>query len=234
MDDGGQESLTKARALADVVASSLPLSIPIGALPLQSKIPFKVISLREMLFHRASALASPAVSLIETDSIISGALLTRALMETVAMFVDLQSKLDAFLETPDVEIFDSFLMKCLFANRQEEGGVRDEYYTSSILSSIDRLDKKSKGFRFTYDQLSEYAHPNYNGVFGSFGTIDAEKFVLDLGPKISSNGMVIGANALAAALDILVHYYNEMPESMVALNRYFEPGWCENSVGGGS
>jgi hypothetical protein len=182
-----------------------------------------------MLFHRASALASPAVSLIEAGNTIGGAVLTRALMETVAIMVDLHAKLSAFVKTPDVESLDTFLMKCLFANRYEDGGVRDEYFTASILSSIDRLDKKTKGFRKMYDVLSEYAHPNYNGVFGSFGKVDEEKFVLDLGPDARSNGTMSGALPLAAALEILVHYYDDMPESMIGVNKHFEPDWDTRS-----
>lgn len=222
------EPLVEARLLADAVASSLPRSIPIHALPMQSKIPFKVFSLRETLFHRASALASPAVSLLEAGNVVSGVLLTRAVMETVAILADLQTKLDAFVKSPDVAAMDTFLMKGMFANRQEKGGVKDEFYTSSIMSSIDRLDKKFKGFREMYDTLSEYAHPNYSGVFGAFGTVDHAKFVLELGPKKGARSIGVGANALASAMNILVHYYDEMPESIAALNRHFEPGWAEN------
>jgi len=222
------EPLAKARLSADNLARSLPSHIPIAALPLSSKIPFKALSLRELLFHRASALASPAVDLLEVGNIVSAALLTRALMETVAMMVELQRKLDNFLENTNAEEFDKFLMKCLFANRYEVDGIKDEYYTASVLTPVDRLDKIINGFRATYDTLSEYAHPNYSGVHGSFGTIDHDNFILDLSPKVGGKGIVIGATALAAALGILVLYYDEMPESLMALNRHFEPGWKEN------
>ena len=230
MDDIEQmDPLVEARLMADAVASSLPKSIPIHALPMQSKIPFKVFSLRETLLHRASALASPAVTLLEAGNVVSGVLLTRAVMETVAILADLQAKLDAFVKTPDVGAMDTFLMKGMFANRQEKGGIKDEFYTSSIMSSIDRLDKKFNGFREMYDTLSEYSHPNYSGVFGAFGTVDQEKFMLELGPKKDESSVSVGANALASTMNILVHYYDEMPALMVALNRHFEPSWVENS-----
>jgi hypothetical protein len=223
----GMEPLVKARLLADAIAQSLPTSIPIGALPHSSKLPFKIISLREMLFHRASALATPAVSLLEERNVVSGVLLTRALIETVAMLADLHAKLEAFVQAPDVEALGTFLMGSLFANQYKEGGVKDKYFTRSIMNSIDTLDKKSKGIRALYDQLSEYAHPNYNGVFGTFGKVDTDRFVLNLGPNIrdSGNGDVIGANALAAALILLVHYYDAMAELMTTINQHFEPGW---------
>ena len=223
----GMEALVKARLLADAIASCLPDTIPIAALPMSSKLPFKIISLREMLFHRASALASPAVSLLEDRNVVSGVLLTRALIETVALLADLHRKLEAFVREPDVEVLENFLMKSLFANKYEDGGVKDEYFTSSIMSSVDRLDKQSKGLRALYDQLSEYAHPNYSGVFGTFGKVDRKNFVLNLGLNIRDSGSneVIGANALAVALTLLVHFYDAMPELMTAVNQHFEPGW---------
>ncbi|MES2318805.1 MAG: hypothetical protein V4631_15095 [Pseudomonadota bacterium] len=234
--DGSEhmEPLIEARRLADDLASSLPQSIPIAALPYQSKIPFKVFSLRETLLHRASALASPAVTLLEAGNIVGGALLARAVIETAAVLFELQSKLDAFVKTPDAEVLDTFLMKGLFANRREEGGVKNAYYTSSILSSVDRLDKKSKGFRKTYDILSEFVHPNYDGVFGSFGAVDKENFILNLGPKNDTMTASNCAKALVAALEILFAYYNDMAEVLTALNQHFEPGWCEGPADGGS
>lgn len=227
MDNAEQlKALAEAKGRAEAMASCLPVSIPAAALPMQSKLPFDIISLREMLFHRASALATPAVSLLEARNVVSGALLTRALIETVAILVDLHSKLEAFVKAPDVEVLHTFLMKNLFANKYEENGVRHEYFCSSVLSSIDRLDKKSKGIRQMYDVLSEYSHPNYNGVFGTFGKIDQETLVLNLGPNVRGEGnAIIGVGALVAALTIFEHYYNAMPDLMTAINDHFEPGW---------
>jgi hypothetical protein len=226
------DCLKKSRELVDVIASSLPNRIEIAGLPLNSKIPFKAVSLRELLFHRAAALAGPAVSLYEAGNMVSGVLLTRALMETVAVLVDLQTKLDSFLETKDEQSLDAFLMRCMFANRYEDDGKKDKYYTSSILSFIDRFDKKVEGFRATYDALSEYSHPNWSGLLGSFGSIDQANFIIDFGPKPTGAVKVTGVTALAATLEVLRLYYDEMPESLIALNRHFEPDWREGGPKG--
>jgi hypothetical protein len=229
-DETVADYLKRSRELTDAIMNSLPERIEIAALPLNSKIPFKAISLRELLFHRAAALASPAVALYEAGNTVSAIVLTRALMETVAVLVDLQTKLNSFLVTKDEQSLDAFLMKCMFANRHEDEGGRDEYYTSSILSFIDRFDKKVSGFRATYDALSEYCHPNWSGLLGSFGSIDQKNFVIEFGPRPKGKAQESGVIALAAALDILRLYYDEMPESLIALNRHFEPDWCEGGM----
>lgn len=222
-------SLKRAKQAANGLAGSLAYQIPIAALPMVSKIPFKVVSLRELLAHRASALASPAVALFEAGNIVSGILLARALLETVAMLTDLDAELAKFLSVRDEGKFDEFLMNQLFANRQGSKGEMAAYQTKGVMYSVDRLDKITKGIRFTYDALSEYCHPNWSGVHGSFGEIDVDKFVLDLGPKskIKGKGIVIGVTALEKCLEMFILCYNAMPESLVLLNQHFEPGWTE-------
>lgn len=222
------EPLVKARLLSEAIASCLPDSIAAAALPLQSKIPFKVLSLRETLFHRASALASPAVALLEAGNWVSGILLTRAVMETTGLIAVLGYEITKFVETFDTQRFDTFLIRCLLANRRDTGGMEDKFPAESILKFIDKVDKKNKGFRATYNELCEYAHPNYDGVLGSFGNVNRATFVLTLGPN-STNGVVVGANALSRSLDILVRSYDGMADGMNAANRHFDASWRESS-----
>lgn len=223
--------MSKARQLAEAIASNLPKAIQAAALPAQSKIPFMALSLRELLLHRASALATPAISLLEAGNSVGAAVLTRSLMETVALMFELHRKIDEFLTKRDEQSFGKFLMDSAFANRYEDGGELAEHYTRSIMTPIDNVNKKMKGFRATYDALSEYAHPNWSGVLGSFGTIDHEKYAIQFGSRIGGKALEIGAPALAATLDILTVYYNMMPESLLALNRHFEKDWGESDEG---
>jgi hypothetical protein len=225
-----QKALHRARESAEIVADSLTASIPITALPRNSRIPFKALALRELLFHRASALASPAVALLEAGNSVSGMLLTRALMETVSVLVELFSALESFLENRDDEKLNHFLMGATFANRLEKDGVKDDFYTVSILKYVDKLDKEVNGFRKTYDALSEYCHPNWHGLQGSFGVIDSDREVLELGPKAEDEGLAISATALAVTLEILIDYYDEMPQLFIALCQHFDPEWKEGTA----
>lgn len=87
------EKLVEARQLADLIANCLPEKIEASGLTLKSKIPFKVVSLRELLIHRISALATPAVELYENSQYLGGVVLTRAVMETVALAYSLHKQL---------------------------------------------------------------------------------------------------------------------------------------------
>lgn len=110
-------SLQEVRQLADIIASSLPDRIQIVALSLKSKLPFKAISLRELLLNRVSALATPAVELFERDQIIPAVVLTRSIVETFALFYALHQRLVRFLAAKNSAELDDFLMRSLVGTR---------------------------------------------------------------------------------------------------------------------
>jgi hypothetical protein len=212
------EMLAEARNLADLVAASLPQKVDAAALTSKSKLPFKVISIRELLFHRVSALASPAVVLFEQGSYVAGVVLTRAVVETVAIIFAIHKQLRSFEETKDVDALDDFLMNCLMASRWKDA----TYQARNILTFVDYVDKEMPGFRATYDSLSEYSHPNWSGVLGAFGEIDQSDYALVLGPNERTTVFVSGVSALSGSLLTMQHFYNDMVKMLYQLNEYFE------------
>jgi hypothetical protein len=211
-------SLQEVRQLADIIASSLPDRIQIAALSLKSKLPFKAISLRELLLHRVSALATPAVELFERDQIIPAVVLTRSIVETFALFYALHERLVRFLAAKNSADLDDFLMRSLVGARN-----RPEMPSSiNVLTLIDRVEKIIPGFRSVYDSLCEYTHPNWAGTLGAFGEIDQEAFELKLGLNERTPAWKTGVAALSGALMAFRHYYNDSANLVQQLNSYFE------------
>ena len=87
-------ALETARALAESFASSLPATVDPAMLTLRSKLPFKALSIREMLIHRVSALADAAVLLFERHNYLGGVVVTRSILETVAIASALERALN--------------------------------------------------------------------------------------------------------------------------------------------
>lgn len=112
-----EEALAEAKEFAQRLAASLPDVIPAAGLTHKSKLPFKALSIRELLIHRGSELASAAVENFERRRIVAGVSLTRALIETVAVLFALHKSVARFLDDHDSEVFDSFLMKTLMGSR---------------------------------------------------------------------------------------------------------------------
>lgn len=213
-----EDSFTRAKLLAQAIALSLPQKVDAAGLTLQSRLPFKATSVRETLIHRVSALASPAVALLEAGNLVAAIVLTRAVLETVAVVFSLRREVDAFLENGKVERLDDFLMACLVGSRWPDA----ETQARSVLTMIDHLDKQFEGYRATFDSLCEYAHPNWSGVLGSFGSIDRENHVLHLTQRGRDSIRAIGATSLAMSLNLFQHEYDDMIPSLQALNTYFE------------
>ncbi len=222
-DDSTKEytlTLQEARQLADAAASSLPDRIQIAALTRKSKLPFKVLSLREVLLHRISALATSAVDHFERNQDVPAVVLTRAVVETVAVTYALHERISRFLEAKNTSDLDGFLMRALLGRRNQP----EKPSATNVLTLVDRVDKTFPGFRSMYDDLCEYTHPNWAGTLGSFGKIDKEALELKLGPNKRSAAGTTGVATLSGALAIFHHYYNDSAGLVRQLNDYFEQG----------
>jgi hypothetical protein len=210
--------IKEARQLADTISASLPDRIQIASLTLNSKIPFKSLSIRELLIHRVASLATATIDLFEGNQIIPAVVLTRAVIETVAIIYCLHERLQQFLNDKDDSGLDAFLMSCLLGFRNEPGFPK----SINVLTFIDHVTKTIPEFRQSYDILSEYAHPNYSGLLGSFGITDKKEFELKLGPKDMNRAFSTGILALSGTLMIFTHYYDDSAELIRQLNDYFE------------
>ena len=212
------EAFAKAKAIAAALEASLPVKVEANSLTLNSKIPFKALSLREALIHRTSALASPAVALFENRNPVAGIILTRAIIETVAVTFALRREIARFLNDKNVVAFNEFLNAGLVGSRWPNA----ETPARSVLTLIDHVAKEFVGYRETYDSLCEFAHPNWSGVLGAFGTIDHENHTLHLGPRDEPRILIIGVTSLAMALGLFQYVYNDMIDSLHALDFHFE------------
>lgn len=213
-----REYLVEARVFATNIFTSLPLTVEAAALTWKSKIPFKAISLREVLIHRVGELSMVAVDLYECNKLVSAFVITRAIVETVAMTYWLSKRVGEFLNSKDVQKLDEFLMRAMHGSR--DGTTPLESY--NVLTAVDKMDKEYNGFRKMYDWLCEFTHPNWSGALGAYGKINHEKYSLSLGSKNSRVPIMLGLGPFNSSLKLFEHYYNGLTEQLNALNEYFE------------
>jgi len=218
--DSNAQHLAEAQDFSDRLNASLPDRVQIAALTLKSKLPFKALSIRELLIHRMAALASAAVDLFKQERAIPAVILTRAIVETAVVMFIFHERLSRFLndQSKDIAAFDEFLMRCLLGARNNP----EMPTPTNILTLVDRVEQRIPGFRSVYDGLCECAHPNWAGTFGAFGQIDKENFELKLGPAERSTAYGVGLAALSGALMIFEHYYNDSGDLVRNFNEYFE------------
>jgi hypothetical protein len=217
-DDQASKHLEEARHLSNELMRSLATLVYEADYTLKSRIPFKAASVRELLAHRMHDLAKSAVSDLDMHAVVPGATLTRAAVETVAVLYCLNQEMVSFLATQDAARINSFLMSSLTGSRDSDAPAR----SVNVLTLIDKVAKELPGFRHSYDNLSEYTHPNWSGLLGSYGTVDREQHILHLGIRDPTYGMRATTHALAGALHTFKHFYVQSGENLARFNGHFE------------
>ncbi len=208
-----QDELTflgDAKKLVAEFKQNLPQKVDPASLTLNSKLPFKAMSLREVLLYRMTELTEEAYRLYEAKKNVAAILLTRSALETAAMLYWLHMEISGVVDRSETGSIDQYLMKALFGSKDGKGPVE----AHNVLTAIQHLDRKHEKFRTYYDTLSEYAHPNWCGTSGPYSEIDMEKVVLNLGENIRAIPTLTGLVPLVASLEVFKHYYNDIAELM--------------------
>ena len=179
----------------------LPARVDPAFISHKSKIPYKIFDARASLLWRSYELGVNAFELLNTNNIASGILLTRGYIETLSMSYYLHEKIKNLIENNKVTEFDDTLMSILLGSRNQT----TELKSINILTMIDKMDKKFSGYRFNYDLLSEYAHPNYSGTHGLFGRINYEEIYTDYGNNIKNEKILfLGLKILYISIEMMI------------------------------
>lgn len=208
------ELLEEACTLSDQINSNLPDKIVAGALSHISKLPYKALSLRETLIHRIADLSDAAISLYKSSNIVPAIIMIRSVFETSAVLFWLFEKLKHVSETGDLKDMNDFLNKHLFGARNQNASV--ESY--NILTAIDHTDKEFENYRIAYNDLSEFAHPNWSGLMGAYSDAYKNKFVVKLGKGEGMIPSIFSLPLLISSLKLAIHYYDEMEQHFIKFN----------------
>ena len=94
----------------------------------------------------------------------------------------------------------------------------------NALTFRDHMDKIIPGFRDAYDRMSEFAHPNYSGVFGLFARTDYKNYETHFGRGLRSSYPQNAVPALLhSALLLFEHAYNSITDAMPGYLSELEP-----------
>ena len=116
---------------------------------------------------------------------------------------------------------DALAQHGIFASRDPEW-IKDNPETQavSVLSYIDKFDKRAKGFRSHYDMLSERCHPNslgHNFMFSKLDRTDGTIRFCDEREPARNGQMVLAAliplqlvESMSARLDDLIEKVSEL------------------------
>ncbi len=189
----------------------------------RSTLPFKALDYRETLIWRVTEIGQSALEALDKQRLASGLLLTRAAVETTAALWYLSQKVKLAVKNNEPGDIDTYLMKLSLGHRGK-GGFPEAI---SVLTFVDHVEREVEGFRRQYDELSEYAHPNYLGTTGLYSQRNAEEFTVSYGPNPRATGaaITIGIVNLSVALMVFEHTYEKLGDLIPAFVRV-----CDKSL----
>jgi cation transport protein ChaC len=195
-----------------LLESNLPRRVDGFGISPHSKLPFKVLLYREVLIWRMVDLSRSALETLENERLSSAITLIRAAVETSAALWYLWAKLDGAVQAKTLGDIGDYLMKLIMGSKTNP----DLPQAINVLTFVDRADKDIDGFRHQYDNLSEFAHPNWAGTGLLYSKSDSQNLWTDFGANIRGVGSTkqVGAVNLSVALMIFEKNYSRVAELM--------------------
>jgi hypothetical protein len=141
----------------------------------KSKIAWKAAVLQQALLYRTIELGGGCAKMWNYGNVLCSVLAARALLETIAVTLDFEVKLQEHCKTRNFQTLDQLITSHTFATR-DAGFLAEapELAAKNVLTYIDRLERKMPLIRKHYESLSEWCHPNSNGHYFTFGSLNRE------------------------------------------------------------
>lgn len=204
-----EEALETARSHLARMEPHLPTQVSAAVIGVWSKAPYKALVIRGGLLWRTQELGADAIKAYEDGRLATAALLTRAVIETVALHWRLGDLVAKRRGMKPNDLSDRLTEMLVGWKNDPEFPV-----APNVLTMIDHLEKYVPGVRNGYDQLSEIAHPNYGGVHGLYAENDEENFVTSLGPNVRKTAPRHAVLMLAATLGIQINADVQFSEAL--------------------
>jgi hypothetical protein len=158
---------------------SLLTRLPVGGLLTRNpvaykwKAPFRAWMLREAVFWRVQDLMAQSYALHQQGHCLGARILLRSGLESVATLIYLNQIMEQVLEGKiKFHVFDEKTTKLLLGSRNNDEGPQ----SINILTVLGKCDKRYPGLEKLYADLSESAHPSYEGLCQGYSKIDHNEY----------------------------------------------------------
>ncbi|MBI5618406.1 MAG: hypothetical protein HY943_19170 [Gammaproteobacteria bacterium] len=184
------------------------------------KAPFRSWCLRECVSWRAQDLLTQSLLLHDAGQQLGARILLRSALETIAVLIYLNQMTRRVLENQlNFHEFSEKTSVLLLGSRDET----TSHKSMSIVSILERCDRRYPGILDLYARLSESAHPNYEGTSVGYSDIDTEEHVVSFKNKWSAMYGDRHIGSLQGCYELFFAEYNtEWSDAMEALEAWIE------------
>ncbi|WP_132582578.1 hypothetical protein [Paralcaligenes ureilyticus] len=162
------EALKEAREIAMRLKQALPATVDAVQQGIDHKTVFYMLVARELSIHRVVALGDDVLALLDSRRYLSASILVRSMLETIAVLGFILRALEKFEKTSDVAVLYTQVQRIIVGSRN---GDEKDPSPVHVLDAIRATESflPVPGLMHVYESISEFAHPNWSGLMGTFG-----------------------------------------------------------------
>lgn len=205
---------------------SLFPSIPVGGLLSRNpvaykwKAPFRAWMLREAVFWRLHDLMTQSYALHQRGHGLGARILLRSGFESLATLIYLNQLMQQVLDGKlSFHVFGGKTSMLLLGSRNNEQMPR----SLNIVTVLEKCDKRYPGLMALYADLSESAHPSYDGLCMGYSKIDHDEYET----HFSNRWMELYGDRHLGSMELCMEtFHHEYNDVWPALMEKLE-GWIE-------
>lgn len=217
------DRLRHATTVVERLKALRPTRIDPASFSTRAKIPYKVTDLIGGLTYRVVELSEAALNAFSVSYPAAAIVLTRAALETTAALWYIARKIEAVIAEGEIGDLDDVLMRMLlgFRARAEDWKMPSAI---NVLKFVDKINEEVPGFRSQYEDLSEFAHPNWSGTGYLYSKPDTKNLWTDYGPDVADLDVPyhLGSTALKITVVTFEHFLRRVDEFMPKLTELAE------------
>lgn len=210
---------------------SLMSSIPVGGLLSRNavaykwKAPFRAWMLREAVFWRLQDLLTQSYALHQQGHALGARILLRSGFESLATLIYLNQLMQQVLDgTVSFHVFGEKTSVLLLGARNNENMPR----SLNIVTVLEKCDKRYPGLMKLYANLSESAHPSYEGLCMGYSKIDRDEYETHFSNRWAELYGERHLGSMGLCMATFNHEYNEVwPALMEKLEVWIEANDAE-------
>lgn len=156
--------------------------------PITPKVVWKYQLYIQVSVYRVTDLCLESCQAWQRERPAASFLLMRSLMENAAVIYDIALKTKMYLEKKELKIISELIDNRSYGTKYFDNLPK----TTNLLTAIDNVTKIYKGFRDTYEFISELCHPTYSSLTGLYSKLYREEIFYDVGNKWGTTEIVFG------------------------------------------
>ena len=184
------------------------------------KAPWRCLQLRESAAWRLQDLLEQSYILYSSSHLLGARILLRSGFETLAILIHLnQTMRQVVAGTLDFHEFSEKTLKLLLGSRDKT----TNHEAISIVTVIQKADKRYSGLEGWYAALSESAHPNYEGMLFGYSENDEHNQVTTYKNQWEKRYSRLHVASIEACTSVFVaEYNNEFSRAFEALELWID------------